>query len=714
MYTLTITNFEVNDTGLYRCLTLDDSWQDSFIQITHAGDLMLTADKQYAQLQGNITLTCNTSESVTLVEFWRGVSLLGKCEIELGCSTSNESKFILNSNLQPVGYDMYTLTITNFEVNDTGLYRCLTWDDSWQDSFIQITHAGDLMLTADKQYAQLQGNITLTCNTSESVKLVEFQSSVPGLGKCEIELGCSTSNESKFILNSNLQPVGYDMYTLTITNFEVNDTGLYRCLTLDDSWQDSFIQITHAVDINSVNLTPKTNLISVIENVPQIFQCVTSTCRPVATISWYLGSKLIKTGKESNTLQDVTTSTLNYTFKKKHQDKRIICRGSNGGQVLTSDNQPRLNVLFPPVVKPLTNVTVLEEGTVSVVCEVTAGVPSKNDFKWDRMSDSTNVSMEQSLSIANIDRKQTGYYRCTASNYMEPTGHDATVGISSNTVYIDVQYEAEVTSFTLLNAYHGQNFEVNENTQVIFYCQAHSNPSSNLALLKQSQYLKTTSDAKQLDFTINKSVCEDEGIYQCTAQNEHNTKANIRSLELFVRCAPRASALSQRDQNVTIAPGEPAAFTLKLVAFPRPRAKDFVWEKKVSASSTWNIVSNDTDIVITISTDGLQTKLFFSSVDEKDFGYYRVHVNNELGNYTETFLLQAQDDSAGSVIAGAVCGTLAVVVVVTVVVVILRRKYTVNCNFERKRDPIQTILKITQFIRTMNYPCQMPHRLTTR
>ncbi|XP_052814603.1 contactin-2-like [Mya arenaria] len=302
------------------------------------------------------------------------------------------------------------------------------------------------------------------------------------------------------------------------------------------------------------------------------------------------------------------------------------------------------------------------------------------------MSDSSKVSMEQTLIFANIDRKQTGYYRCTASNYMEPTRHDASVGISSNTVYIDVQYEAEVASFTLLNANHGQNFEVNENTQVIFYCQAHSNPSSNLALLKQSQYLKTASDAKQLDFTISKSVCEDEGIYQCTAQNEHNTKANIRSLELFVRCAPRASALSQRDQNVTIAPGEPAAFTLKLVAFPRPRAKDFVWEKKVSASSTWNIVSNDTDIVITISTDGLQTKLFFSSVDEKDFGYYRVHVNNELGNYTETFLLQAQDDSAGSVIAGAVCGTLAVVVVVTVVVVILRRKYTVNCNFERKRD----------------------------
>ncbi|WAR10446.1 hypothetical protein MAR_035522, partial [Mya arenaria] len=177
-------------------------------------------------------------------------------------------------------------------------------------------------------------------------------------------------------------------------------------------------------DIKSVTLTPKTDLISVIENVPQIFRCVTSTCRPVATISWYLGSTQITSGNESNSLQDVTTSTLNYTFQKRHQDKRILCRGSNG---------------VPPVVKPLTNVTVIEEGTVSVVCEITAGVPSKNDFQWERMSDSSKVSMEQTLIFANIDRKQTGYYKCTASNYMEPTRHDASVGISSNTVYIDVQ-----------------------------------------------------------------------------------------------------------------------------------------------------------------------------------------------------------------------------------------------------------------------------------
>ncbi|WAR10450.1 CD22-like protein [Mya arenaria] len=445
------------------------------------------------------------------------------------------------------------------------------------------------------------------------------------------------------------------------------------------------------VDIKSVTLTPKTDLISVIENVPQIFRCVTSTCRPVATISWYLGSTQITSGNKSNSLQDVTTSTLNYTFQKRHQDKRILCRGSNGdgpskpvcrfgGSALSSvvtlreDSEFRLNCTsdgnplpsfswihpgggqstrliinsikrthsgryriiaenrliplerqsvylrqdmhltvdvqfppvvkpltnvtvieegtvsvvceitagvpskndfqwermsdIPPVVKPLTNVTVIEEGTVSVVCEITAGVPSKNDFQWERMSDSSKVSMEQTLIFANIDRKQTGYYKCTASNYMEPTRHDASVGISSNTVYIDVQ----------------------------------------------------SSDAKQLDFTITKVFVKTKAFTSV----QHKTNIILK----LISGAPRASALSQRDQNVTIAPGEPAAFTLKLVAFPRPRAKDFVWEKKFSASN----------------------------------------------------------DSAGSVIAVAVCGTLVAVAVVTVVVVILRRKYTVNCNFERKRD----------------------------
>ncbi|WAR06618.1 HMCN1-like protein [Mya arenaria] len=351
--------------------------------------------------------------------------------------------------------------------------------------------------------------------------------------------------------------------------------------------------------------------IKVIQGQPVNVTCSASS-RPAPTYSWSRHQS-----KQSNVMWIPNAQTSHqgtYTCKAEN-----IMDFTFGGPIGTNSSKHfHLEVLMPPMVNPLTNVVVLERGNVSVVCQVTDGVPNKTEFKWEKMSDMTPISMEQTLSIDNIDRKQGGNYTCTASNLMRPTGCNATVGNSSNTVNIDVQYEAEVTNFTVSNFNHGQNIEVDENTQVIFYCQVQSNPLSNISMLKETQDLKTASHTNDLEFTISKSVCEDEG-------------------------APRASSLASRNQSITRSTGVPAVFTLKLVAFPRPRVADIIWEKNVSDRNTWVIVRNDTDIDILISEDGLQTQLSFSSVKEDDFGYYRVHVNNELGNYTESFRLQAQE-----------------------------------------------------------------------
>ncbi|XP_052818775.1 hemicentin-1-like [Mya arenaria] len=410
--------------------------------------------------------------------------------------------------------------------------------------------------------------------------------------------------------------------------------------------------------------------------------CTSSANPPLITYTWLTPGR----GQEHGASLSLTnvqhpTDQGQYTLMATNTMDPTGYSRENG----TSKTSFLVDVQFPPVVKPLTKVVVLERGNVSVACQVTAGVPNRTDFKWERMSDMTPISVEQTLNIANIDRTQDGYYRCTASNLMEPTGCDVTIGNSSKSIYIDVQYGAKVTNFTLLQSDHGQIFEVNENTPVTLYCQAQSNPLSTMSMLKQGQDLITHSYKNDLEFTISKSVCEDEGTYQCRARNTHNTKADISSFTLFVRCAPRPSSLVPKQQNVTSATGVPAVLTFNLVAFPRPRVGDFLWEKEYSALDVWHSVSNGTYINIIISADRLQTKLFFSSVKQVDFGYYRVHINNELGNYTETFRLQAQGSSAGPVIGG-VGGSIAAIVAVTIVVVILRRKYAVNCNTVRKKD----------------------------
>ncbi|WAR04118.1 HMCN1-like protein [Mya arenaria] len=349
--------------------------------------------------------------------------------------------------------------------------------------------------------------------------------------------------------------------------------------------------------------------IKVIQGQPVNVTCSASS-RPAPTYSWSRHQS-----KQSNVMWIPNAQT-------SHQGT-YTCKAENimditfGGPIGTNSSKHfHLEVLMPPMVNPLTNVVVLERGNVSVVCQVTDGVPNKTEFKWEKMSDMTPISMEQTLSIDNIDRKQGGNYTCTASNLMRPTGCNATVGNSSNTVNIDVQYEAEVTNFTVSNFNHGQNIEVDENTQ--------SNPLSNISMLKETQDLKTASHTNDLEFTISKSVCEDEGTYHCTTQNAHNTEADIRCSSCIV-VGPKKPEHNKIYRSA-------CSIHSKASSFPTATNRN-----------TWVIVRNDTDIDILISEDGLQTQLSFSSVKEDDFGYYRVHVNNELGNYTESFRLQAQE-----------------------------------------------------------------------
>ncbi|WAR05758.1 MDGA1-like protein [Mya arenaria] len=490
--------------------------------------------------------------------------------------------------------------------------------------------AGALVLTSDKQYAQLQGDITVTCNTSENVSSVEFKRDNNYVGRCNAFICESTDTNKSIVIQNNISS-GNNLFALTIKNFKVNDTGYYTCVNSNKTEQVSGKEVTYAVDITLVTLTPKANPISVIENTPQLFQCLTSICRPKANVTWYLGSEQLTSATVSSPSQDVTASTLNYTSQRKHQNMNIYCQGNGPSQIVcklggstmssgvsvkegwefgldcSSDGNPSpsfswthpgdgssnplfirsinrthagrftiiarsnlipseqqtvnltkdiyvkvevqctLGILFvldppdppscrvgssaissnivsairgntisincscdsnppsrnswsvpgvstptsgqsfdlvvqkattitltmensmqftngkneqgrhespievkvlyfdklrtavPPVVKPLKNVTVLEKSQVSVACEVTAGVPNKTIFRWENISDMTSVATEQTLRIVNISRAQGGYYRCNASNFMEPTGYDSTVGSCNNTVYIDMR-----------------------------------------------------------------------------------------------------------------------------------------------------------------------------------------------------------------------------------------------------------------------------------
>ncbi|XP_052809082.1 hemicentin-1-like isoform X2 [Mya arenaria] len=730
----------------------------------------------------------------------------------------------------------------------------------WNVLHLLLTIAGTqgfMLLTSDsaifeyQQFYHMQSHITLTCNTSDNVSSIEFRRDDTYVGRCGI-FACGTSNESKFIMYHNSEPVGYNIFYLWVEGFEVNDAGFYTCVDIMSS-QVSGIQITYAVHF-AVTFTPKTYLVSVTENVLQRFRCVTSTCRPAATVMWYLGSTQLTSGIVSSISHDVTSSTLDFTPQKSHQGMRILCQGSIDGpdepvcrldgsalsstvalregwefrlncksdgnplpsvswthpghgqasplyisgiqrthtglfriqarNFLVPSNQQAVNltkdinvtvdVQYPPdppscrvgsTAISSDIVSAIRGNTITIHCSCDSNPPSK--YSWSVTGVSTPTSgqsldllvqnaitltltmensmqfsngtteqgrrespfdvrvlyppssptfhnggstgpliTENSLSVirgksvtvacvsigkpapsysswngtsqvwtftANSDTSRT----CVASNTLNPTGYNDESKSVSGTLNIKVLYGASITDFAITNLEGRDDVVLVEGSRASFRCTVDSNPGSYIEILKDGRSLKHKSNAQSLTLAIEKSKCEDDGIYMCTGRNVYDPAPAMKTLPVFVKCSPRASTDSPSVYHVTSVTDVPASLTFNLVAYPRPDRSDFEWEKQVVTGNGWEVIHITQNVEIVVSVDRLQTSILFTSVQEVDFGYYRVNVSNELGRTSEVFHLQLQESgpSAGAVIGGAVGGSIGALASIVVVVVILRRKY---------------------------------------
>ncbi|XP_052804430.1 hemicentin-1-like isoform X2 [Mya arenaria] len=315
------------------------------------------------------------------------------------------------------------------------------------------------------------------------------------------------------------------------------------------------------------------------------------------------------------------------------------------GDPVSMSNSRTINItiLYPPSVSTINNITVLEGLNASAQCKFKPGYPTETQIKWTRSSDAHVVSMSQTLFISAISRSQAGLYRCTALNVMEPTGCNTTVGAGNSDVFVDVQYGASITDFEITNFEGTDVMEINENFRVPFHCGVDSNPGSQIGILKDGLHQKQVSNAQGLSHVIERSKCEDDGIYTCTGQNIHNSAPVMRTLTVFVRCAPRPSTVSPPDRNVTSAFGVPAILTFNLVAYPRPNITDFLWEKESASGNGWTLMHNTKNVEIVGSMDRLKTSIIFIRLQNDDLGCYRVNVSNDLGRTSYIFHLQAQE-----------------------------------------------------------------------
>lgn len=100
---------------------------------------------------------------------------------------------------------------------------------------------------------------------------------------------------------------------------------------------------------------------------------------------------------------------------------------------------------------------------------------------------------------------------------------------------------------------------------------------------------------------------------------------------------PRPSPHVHLIVNITSGLDVPAVFRFVAQAYPEPLSTDYIWQRcngtceKLQRSGSVNI-----------SSDGLESNLTIFNVQQSDFGHYKLSVSNEVGNFSQQFLLLAQ------------------------------------------------------------------------
>ena len=268
--------------------------------------------------------------------------------------------------------------------------------------------------------------------------------------------------------------------------------------------------------------------------------------------------------------------------------------------------------------------TVVEDRTVVLVCEVEGGVPrvsttsiqcdgrhvrdSSGRTEWSAAG--TRVSVELTIAQA-MDQKVC---ICRAQHVTQEYKKEASITLN-------VPHAAMIDMFTVNSGSH--EVEVNENNKVTFRCSARGNPIPQLHLYKISSDGKTQTSLQKtintsITYDVSKASCDMSGTYVCSAGNSRSTETSEQRVNVRVRCRPQPCSQRESDREFSIVPGKDFSFTMCFFAYPSPISRVLVSQgseldrKKYRAEFT--------------CTNALQTK-----------GYVSVNMSasvTQLGNYT--------------------------------------------------------------------------------
>ena len=254
--------------------------------------------------------------------------------------------------------------------------------------------------------------------------------------------------------------------------------------------------------------------------------------------------------------------------------------------------------------------TVVEDRTVVLVCEVGGGIPrvSTTSIQCDgrHVRDSTGrtewsaagTKVKVELIITQTMNQKVCI--CRAQHVTREYKKEASVTLN-------VPLAAMIDSFTVNS--ESNEVEVDEINKVTFRCVAQGNPAPQLHLYKiesdgktQTALQKTTNTSFTYD--VSKASCDMSGTYVCSAENNWSTEPSKQRVDVRVRCPPQPCSHRVSDREFSVVPGKDFNFTMCLFSYPSPHSDILIGIKGKS-----NLNNNDYSVTFH-RTNAIETKGF--------------------------------------------------------------------------------------------------------
>eukprot|EP00794_Sanderia_malayensis_P008073 gene8073-8937_t len=525
-----------NNTGSYRCNATNEAGTKI------SSPLNLTV--QYIDIP-----TFNRTNTVILIE---------KDKLVVKCSSVSLPGASINW-INDAGAIVSTTDLLLFDSinrNNTGSYRC----NATNEAGTKIS--SPLNLTV--QYIDIP-----TFNRTNTVTLIE---------KDKLVVKCSSVSLPGASINW-INDAGAIVSTTDLLLFDSinrNNTGSYRCNATNEAGTKISSPLNLTVQYIDIPTFNRTNTVTLIEKDKLVVKC-SSVSLPGASINWINDAGAIVS----------TTDLLLFDSINRNNTGSYRCNATNeAGTKISSPLNLTVQYIDIPTFNRTNTVTLIEKDKLVVKCS-SVSLPGAS-INWINDAGAI-VSTTDLLLFDSINRKNTGSYRCNATN---EAGTKISSPLNLTVQYIDIPTFNRTNTVTLI-----------EKDKLVVKCSSVSLPGASINWINDAGATVSTTDLLLFD-SINRN---NTGSYRCNATNAAGSKTS-NNLTIAVQYIDKPT-LNTSNQVVIV---EQQSLHIQCTAVSLPAA-NYIWA---------------TDRGVTISASNT---LSFNSINRTDEGTYYCNATNLAG-----------------------------------------------------------------------------------